>query len=227
MRVSCWEMSLCALPGSFTWSKCARSFPSAPAQGLRAQLRGAVLESLLSWFWKAEQFFGVDQDTLNLKMLKIHSADSSPSSKASFQLVASTWFLSLGDDQEYFWSYSLNECCFLIFYLQCQECSHLLNPSELIQKLTSLLIIPCSSWSKTWNEMLHCVDDLSSCFPFPTEANKYVFPCFFALLSNFQFLVCSGILQSGVLAAAEEEHVLCCWDLFTDLLFCILHIGIQ
>lgn len=39
------------------------------------QFWGAMLESLLSWFWKAEQFFGVHQDTLNLKMLKIHSAN--------------------------------------------------------------------------------------------------------------------------------------------------------
>lgn len=110
MRVSCWEMSLCALPGAVTWNKCAWSFPSAPAQCLW----GAVLQSLPSWFWKAEQFFGVDQDTLNLKMLKIHSASSSPFSKMSFQFLGSTWFLSLGDDQECFWPYSLHECCFFI-----------------------------------------------------------------------------------------------------------------
>lgn len=36
LRVSCWEMSLCALPGDFTWNKCAWSFPSAPAQCLWA-----------------------------------------------------------------------------------------------------------------------------------------------------------------------------------------------
>lgn len=176
MRVWCWEMSLCALPGAFTWNKCAWSFPSAPAQCWWAQLWGVMLESLLSWFWKAEQIFGVDQDTLNLKMLKIHSANLSPFSKVSFQLLGNTWFLSLGDDQEYFWPHSLNEFCFFIFYLQCQECSNLLNPSELLQKLTSLLTIPCSSCSKTWNEILHLVDDLWSCFPLPTEANKYIFP---------------------------------------------------
>lgn len=108
-------------------------------------------------------------------MLKIHSANLSPSSKESFQLVGSTWFLSLGDDLGYFQPYSLNECCFFIFYLQCQECLTLLSPSELLQKLTSLLTIPCSSCSRTWNEMLHLVDDLSSCFPFPTEANIYIY----------------------------------------------------
>lgn len=107
----------------------------------------------------------------------------------SFQLVGSTWFLSLGDDQECFEPYSLNECCFFIFSFQCQECSNLLNHSELLQKLTSLLTIPCSSCSKTWNEMLHLVDDLWSCFPFPTEANIYIFLRFFCIA--VQFPVCS------------------------------------
>lgn len=142
-------------------------------------------------------------------MLKIDSANLSPFSKVSLQLVGSTWFLSLGDDQEYFQPYSLNECCLFILYLQCQECSTLLNPSELLQKLTSLLTIPCSSCSKTWNEILHLVDDLSSCFPFPTEANISIyFHIFFVLLSSFQFFVSSGILQSGLLAAAEGKRVL-------------------
>lgn len=163
-------------------------------------------------------------------MLKIHSANLSPSSKESFQLVGSTWFLSLGDDLGYFQPYSLNECCFFIFYLQCQECSTLLSPSELLQKLTSLLTIPCSSCSRTWNEMLHLVDDLSSCFPFPTEANIYIyiyiFP-YFCIAVRFPVLCLQWILQCGVLAAAEGEQVLCYWNVFTDLFFCILHTGIQ
>lgn len=121
-------------------------------------------------------------------MVKIHSANWSPFSKESFQLVGSTWFLSLGDDQEYFQPYPLDECCFFIFYLLCQECSTLLNPSELLQKLTSLLTVPCSSCSRTWNEMLHLVDDLSSCFPFPTETNIYIFFHIFCIAVWFPVL---------------------------------------
>lgn len=145
----------------------------------------------------------------------------------SFQLVGSTWFLSFGDDQECFRPYSLNECCFFIFYLRCQECSNLLNPSELLQKFTSLLTIPCSSCSKTWNEMLHLVDESLKLLSI-SHRGKYIYiSIFLALLSSFQFLVSSGILQSGVLAAAKGEQILCYWNVFTDLLFCILCFGIQ
>lgn len=129
--------------------------------------------------------------------------------------------------QECFWPYSLNECCFFIFYLWCQECLNLLNPSELLQKFTSLLTIPCSSCSKTWNEMLHLVDESLKLLSI-SHRGKYIYiSIFLALLSSFQFLVSSGILQSGVLAAAKGEQILCYWNVFTDLLFCILCFGIQ
>lgn len=156
-------------------------------------------------------------------MLKIHSANLSPFSKESFQLVGGTWFLSLGDDQGYSQPCSLNECCFFIFISSARNARPFWSPVSCTETHFPSHH-PCSSCSRTWNEMLH-LDDLSSCFPFPTEANIYIFFHIFALLSSFQFLVSSGILQSGVLAAAEGEQVLCYWNVFTDLFFCISILG--
>lgn len=145
----------------------------------------------------------------------------------SFQLVGSTWFLSFGDDPGVFLTLFFKWV--LLFHLL-SPVPGMLKPSEPQWTVTEIhfpshhplfFLQQNLEWNASscwWSLKLLSI----------SHRGKYIYiSIFLALLSSFQFLVSSGILQSGVLAAAKGEQILCYWNVFTDLLFCILCFGIQ
>lgn len=179
---------------------------------------------------RLNNFLVLIKANLNVKMLKIHSANLSPFSKVSFQLIGK-------DMVHVFWGWSgvFSATFFkrvLLFHLLSPVPGMLLKPSEPQWTVIGTHFPshhPLFFLQQNLESDASSCYDLSSCFPFPTEANTYIYIYIYTFFHIFCIAVQFPVLS---LLWNSPEWCSCCSERGTDfvLLKCIywsllLHLG--